>query len=325
MQTYLANRTEFRPYLSAAYAKALTREPVKLDLVRSLTPTQLQQAFGSPPPIPIIPPPLVAEATTPTSASSVLQEIQQKGILRASIRADAPPFALVEANGERKGYCMDLLTGLAARLQTQLNRPVTLEITTPSTLENRFTLVQNRTAYLECGPNTITRNPVEGTAFSTPFFITGTHFLARKPAKPTLNPQGNLQNVRVGVFSRTTTEEFVRRRYPTAQTVAFQGETARANAFQALNSGQIDAIANDGILLVSQLERQNLPLSQYALIPERPLTCDAYGMILPAGDRQWEITVNQFISSQPAKQIWDKSFKPLYPYILLNVDFCADR
>jgi predicted dienelactone hydrolase/ABC-type amino acid transport substrate-binding protein len=334
MQTHLANRPDYRSYLSAAYAQTLSqgqtqgRSSLKLDIVRSLTANQLQQAFGNPPPIPVIPPlPTAAANPTPTTtpAPAVLQNIQQTGILRASLRAETLPFAAVDTNGAYQGYCMNLLTGLANRLQTQLNRPVTLQVATTSTLENRFQIVQDRTVHVECGPNTITRNPLPGTTFSTPFFITGTHFLTRRTPKPTLNPQGNLQNKRVGIFSRTTTETFVRNRYPNAQIMAFQGETARADAFQALNSGQIDALANDGILLISQLERQNLPLGQYTLIPERPLTCDAYGMILPAGDRQWEIAVNQFISSQSAKQIWDKSFRALYPYILLNIDFCADR
>jgi predicted dienelactone hydrolase/ABC-type amino acid transport substrate-binding protein len=332
MQTHLANRPDYRMYLSGAYAKTLSQSQgqkpnaLKLDIVRSLTANQLQQAFGNPPPIPVIPPlTTAAAAPTSTTAPSVLQNIQQTGILRAGLRAETLPFATVDANGSYQGYCMNLLTGLASRLQTQLNRPVSLQVATTSTLENRFQVVQDRTVHVECGPNTITRNPLSGTTFSTPFFITGTHFLARRTPKTTLNPQGSLQNTRVGIFSRTTTETFVRNRYPNAKITAFQGETARADAFQALNSGQIDALANDGILLLSQLERQNLPLGQYALIPERPLTCDAYGMILPAGDRQWEIAVNQFISSQTARQIWDKSFKALYPYILLNVDFCADR
>lgn len=35
-QTYIANQPSYRPYLSAAYANAISREPLKLNLVRSL-------------------------------------------------------------------------------------------------------------------------------------------------------------------------------------------------------------------------------------------------------------------------------------------------
>jgi predicted dienelactone hydrolase len=43
-QTYVANQTAFRPYLSAAYAKAITENPIQLNLVRSFTDAQLAQA-----------------------------------------------------------------------------------------------------------------------------------------------------------------------------------------------------------------------------------------------------------------------------------------
>jgi predicted dienelactone hydrolase len=56
MQTHLGNRPEARNFLSAAYAKYLTRKPVQLELVQSLTSKQLEQAYGYPLPIPIVPP-----------------------------------------------------------------------------------------------------------------------------------------------------------------------------------------------------------------------------------------------------------------------------
>jgi predicted dienelactone hydrolase len=44
-QTYIANQPSYRPYLSAAYANAISREPLKLNLVRSLSTTELEQAL----------------------------------------------------------------------------------------------------------------------------------------------------------------------------------------------------------------------------------------------------------------------------------------
>jgi ABC-type amino acid transport substrate-binding protein len=271
--------------------------------------------------VPVVPP--LAKTAASNRSEPVLQEIQRTGVLKASLRQDSLPFASIDANGKGTGYCVDLLTGLANQLQTQLNRPVKLEIAVPSTLDNRFDVVKNNAAQVECGPNTITRNPAPGTEFSTPFFITGTHLLVKKSAQ--VNLQTKLQNVRVGVFSKSTTAGFMQRTYPKAKFVPFQGETAKSDAFQALTSSKIDAVANDGILLISQFERQKLSLQEYTLIPDRPLTCDAYGMILPTDDQQWRTTVNQFIDGQPAKKVWDSWFKTLYPYVLLNIDYCADR
>lgn len=59
--SYLGNaesRTVYRPYLNAGYAQTISQEPLQLHLIRSLTPTQLEQAYGRPLPSPIIPLPL---------------------------------------------------------------------------------------------------------------------------------------------------------------------------------------------------------------------------------------------------------------------------
>jgi hypothetical protein len=47
MQTYIGNRPEYQKYLSASYVNSMSQEPIQLDLVRSLTLTQLEQAYGS--------------------------------------------------------------------------------------------------------------------------------------------------------------------------------------------------------------------------------------------------------------------------------------
>ncbi|MFB2933782.1 alpha/beta hydrolase [Aerosakkonemataceae cyanobacterium BLCC-F154] len=58
MQAYLNGQSEFKDFLNAAFARSVSREPLKLDLIRSLTPEQLEEAYGRRPPIPIIPEPV---------------------------------------------------------------------------------------------------------------------------------------------------------------------------------------------------------------------------------------------------------------------------
>ncbi len=43
METHLANRSEYRSYLTPAYAKFISQAPLNLSLIQSLTPEQLQQ------------------------------------------------------------------------------------------------------------------------------------------------------------------------------------------------------------------------------------------------------------------------------------------
>lgn len=44
-QTHVADKSEYRPYLQASYAKAISEKPFNLSLVRSLTETQLSQTL----------------------------------------------------------------------------------------------------------------------------------------------------------------------------------------------------------------------------------------------------------------------------------------
>ncbi|WP_404791252.1 alpha/beta hydrolase [Altericista sp. CCNU0014] len=322
MQTYLENRPDARGYLSAAYAKYITRKPVQLGFVRSLTVEQLERAYGGPLPIPVVPP---LTAVAPSRTESIVQTIRKTGVLKAGIRKAAPPFSQLDAKGNATGYCVDLLTLMARELQAQLKTPVKLKIV-PSTLTNRFSMVRDGTAQLECGPNTVTAaDASRKTTFSTPFFITGTHFLVKAADRKQLDPRNLPSTARVGAYSQTTTAKFLEQQFPKVKKVFFQGAQARTEGFQALATGKIDALAGDGILLVTTLGQQKVPTNQFALVPEQPLTCDAYGLILPEGDRAWENTVNRILGSESARQVWDKWFKSLYPYIYLNIDYCADR
>jgi predicted dienelactone hydrolase len=322
LETYVGGQPDAQNYLSGDYVKFITRKPVKLGLVRSLTPAQLQQAYGGPLPIPIVPP--VGTAPTPSRAVSILQTVQKTGVLKAGIRDNAPPFGSFEANKPVTGYCVDLLNLMTQKLQTQLNTPIKLKLV-PSSLPKRFAMVQDGEVQLECGPNTITSNPALKTSFSTPFFITGTHFLVKTANQTQLNPTNFPSNITLGTYRQTTTAKFIEQQYPKAKKAYFEGPTAQADGWNALSTGKIDALAGDGILLLTALGQKKLNGNPFALVPEQPLTCDAYGLILPAGDRPWESTVNQVIGSSEARQVWDKWFKTLYPYIYLNIDYCADR
>ncbi|MDM9383810.1 alpha/beta hydrolase [Chlorogloeopsis sp. ULAP01] len=58
MQIYIGNRLEYQRYLRASYVNSITQEPIQLQLVRSLTPTQLKQAYGNSPPLEFFPAPV---------------------------------------------------------------------------------------------------------------------------------------------------------------------------------------------------------------------------------------------------------------------------
>jgi ABC-type amino acid transport substrate-binding protein len=313
-QTYLQDQTDYLPYLTASYLAASVGQPMRLDIIRSLTPAQLEAAYGRTPPIPIIPPPVAA--VPPARDESILVEIERTGVLKVAFRKDAPPFGYINAENAWAGYCGDVAIALGEHLTSTLNDPVGIELVElTSTLQNRFDLVRDGSVHLECGPNTI-RQDIPGITFSIPFYVTGAKFLVRQAQAATVN--FNLPGLRLGVLQDTTTAAFVRECYPNADIVTFAGANDREQAVQAVVSGAIEAFIGDSVLSEAELQRQNLPRDQFALLPENPLTCEYYGLILPDNDPQWRQAVNEFLQNTEVIQAdFDQDLREL--------DYCFNR
>lgn len=320
MQRHLNNRPEFDAYLSAGYARSISREPLELELVRSLTATQLEAAFGGPAPLAIVP--QLRAVTIPNRSESVLAEVRRTGVLRAAVRQEAFPFSS-SRSGQPIGFCVDLLNGLAAQLQQQLNRPVQLDLTSLTSLDTRFQDVQRGRVQIECGPNTIQPN-LSGVTFSAPFLISGTQLLVRRgQAAP--DQLLNLSGRRVGVLRNALTEQVVIRQFPAANLVRLPNQAGVGLGVRSLVGGQIDAFASDGVLLLAEVIRQNLPLQNYSLVPETPLSCEVYGMALPNNDPAWQRYVDDFLATPQTQQTTARWFTDLLPYVLLSVDYCIEQ
>lgn len=150
-------------------------------------------------------------------------------------------------------------------------------------------------------PNTITDRAQVN--FSAPFFISGTQLLVKSENSPLINLEAPLADLTIGLVQGTTTEELIASQYPSAEIRRFQGVTGRTRGVQALNQDVVDAFASDGILLLGEVSQQRLSLADYQLVPDKPITCDYYGMILPQGDPQWKALVDSVIQSPQAQRI----------------------
>ncbi|MDJ0747611.1 MAG: alpha/beta hydrolase [Xenococcaceae cyanobacterium MO_167.B27] len=324
LEVHLRARSDYQSYLSSAYGQTISPEEMPLYLVKSLTPEQLEQAYGNTPPTPPIPESVVA--TAPRKKSSVLAEIQNTKTLKIAMRSDAAPFGYIDnQKNVWTGYCEHFADSLGQHLAEKFNISSEIEvIKLPSNIENRFEIVQQNTAHLECGPNTI-RKDQEGVSFSDPFFASGTRFLVSNENAAKIDLESSLAEVKTGVLQDTTTAEFLQKIYSQATIVYFQGAEGRIEGVKAVVNGNLDAFVSDGVLLSGEIARQNLAQENYQLIPEEPLTCDFYGLILPQGDSQWRGTVNTFIRSQEAKQLQDKWLGEYFSQAVSDIDYCLNK
>ncbi|MEM8546031.1 MAG: alpha/beta hydrolase [Cyanobacteria bacterium P01_H01_bin.119] len=321
---YLRDQAEYLPYLTARYAKQASQgNPMTLDIITDLTPDLIETVYGGPAPVAIVPEP-IATPVAPRP-QSVLAEIAQTGVLQVAFRKDAAPFGFINQRDAWDGYCGDLAIALSNYIAAELNSAVDVQVAElTSTLDNRYDLVRDGSVHLECGPNSI-RNDVDSVLFSNPFFITSAQFLLPAGQAEGVNPNTPLAGTRLGVLENTTTQIFVEETYPEAAIVTFSGVEGRQEAIAAAANGDIDAFVGDGILSYAELLLAGQSPDRFALVPEVPLTCEYYGLVLPENDPEWRTLVNQFLASDRENAVATNWFAAAYPEILNKTEFCLNQ
>lgn len=255
--------------------------------------------------------------------TSVLEQIKRTGLLRIAVREDAVPFGYRDNDDNWTGVCIDFVEILRNQVRRELDQPIILVKLFKSTLFNRFELVKDKVVALECGPNTIRDNLSYKVDFSDPFFLTGTQFLIKAEDKNRIRLNTELNGITIGGLQDSTNLEFVATKYPLATIRKFQGVTGRQRGVQALRQGKIDAFVSDGILLIGEALLQNLPLGRdYLIVPEYPVECEQYGLILPSNDPQWRALVNKAIATKEAQDLYQRWIGPILPAIEQTRNYC---
>ncbi len=254
------------------------------------------------------------------SQNSTLTEIGETGLLRVGITGSAIPFGYRDSNQELRGFCLDLIELIKEELKTKLNRKIITTHIFISDLANRFQIVQDNIVHLECGANSIREIDDYNVIFSDPFFVTGTQFLvARDKVQQLTENIDNTENIKIGVLRYSSTEEYVRNRFPEAQIYLFQGLNGSSLGVSAVKNKRIDAFADDGILLIGSATSLNISLTKdFILVPQTPITCEEYGLILPKDDLPWTQLVNLVINSNEEKNILGDWF-----FVTENINYNA--
>lgn len=257
--------------------------------------------------------PLISLAET--VEKTVLEKIQQTGVLKAGFRNDAVPFSYISSEtNQLEGYSVELVQLIHQRLEQELGKSIKLEWQEVS-LENRFQLIKDGKLDIVCAATTINNTREKVVDFSIPFFTTGIQLLVRKTDVERFDPmKGTTVKVSIGFLAGSTTDEEFRPIYPNAN---WQSVSNRAEGISKLDDGKIDAVASDGILLLGEIWQQNKTLSEFELIPKIPLTFENYGCILPLQNSDWDKFVDTTIASNENTQLlhqWFDSEKGKFPY-----------
>ena len=224
--------------------------------------------------------------TEASAADGVLDRISSDGVIRAGTRANAAPFAQKTDSGEFEGFSVDLLRQIRAAAEKATGRTVRLELfeVTPS---DRLQRVASGELDIVCGITTPTWEREDLVDFSLPFFRDGTRIMVYRGQAGRVV---DLDNIQVGVVEGTTTVAVVKDRLPGASLRIYADMGA---AMRGLEQGEVEGVANVGVVLLGLAERSE-PRRSVVLLPRtRALETETLACVLPQNDSRWRDQVNR--------------------------------
>ncbi|MBN9019432.1 MAG: amino acid ABC transporter substrate-binding protein [Rhizobiales bacterium] len=222
------------------------------------------------------------------AGAGVLDRVAESGVLAAGTRADAVPFAFTGPDGSPAGFSVDLLEQIRAAAAARLGRPVELKLQTVTT-KDRLERIASGELDIVCEITTPTWAREKTVDFSIPFFRDGTRILA---FRETLRTHPDPKDMLIGVAEGTTTQSILEDALPGIKTKSFPDMDA---AFAALGKGEVQGVANIGVILLG-LSRKLEPNRSVVLLPRsRPYGNEAMACILPQNDSAWRDLVDKTI------------------------------
>ncbi|MBF9265857.1 ABC transporter substrate-binding protein [Paracidovorax cattleyae] len=243
---------------------------------------------------------MVLAAIPAIARADRLDDIRRAGVVRVAAFDANPPFGQVDPRTRKiVGLDVDVAGELAKALGVKLE-------VVPTNPANRIPLLVAGKVDLVLANFTITEERAKVVNFSTPYFASGTQFIARKG---TLKSPDQLNALRIGVDKGTTNEIQLRQKYPQATLVAYDDTPF---AFAALRNGNVQAISQDGPKLIGLLAQ--VPDRDKYEIPPFAISQDFIGVGIPRGETALTDAVNTALRTLEAdgraQKIHDAWFGP---------------
>lgn len=255
---------------------------------------------------------LVCAAPATAWAERVLDRIGNTGVFNAGTRADALPFAYRDKKERLVGLSVDLLGEIHKRLEQRFGRPIDMKLRV-TTASNRIEMVASQIIDIECGITTPTWKRQELVDFSIPFFGNGTRIMTLRTTAERLE---DLRGKRIGVATGSTTVAILAENTPDAVIVEVPDMDT---GFALFERGELDGLANIGIVLRAKVEKSPLK-SKVILLPRtEEFSYESMACILPKDDSEWRAFVNRVFADLlegvdqyrgPYVEIYDRWFGP---------------
>jgi polar amino acid transport system substrate-binding protein len=233
----------------------------------------------------------IGEAKAQTTA---LDEVKQRGVLRAGVRQDVPGFGSVDEKGQTVGFDVDVATELAKRLGVKIEL-------VPVTAATRIPLLQQGRIDLIAATLTHYRERDKVIDFSIGYFWTGQKLMVKKDSN--IKSLADLAGKRAGTTVGALSLQNLTRAQPKATGQTFEGYP---EAFLAMQRGLVDAVVADVIILAGLRARVPNP-DEYVIIGDS-LGGGDYAIGLRENDSKWRDAINFALQDMWKDGVWDKIF-----------------
>lgn len=222
-----------------------------------------------------------------------LAKIKISGRIALGHRESSIPFSYLDDQGAPEGYSLELCRRVVDAIEAELDLADLAIDLVPVTPESRIARLVDGTIDLECGSTTRSIAREQQVDFSHIIFITGTKLLVREGSG--IQQIEDLEGQALALTRGTTNEAVVK------DLVALEGldveirEVAdHAEAFRALENGEVDAYASDLILLHGLISQAENP-GDYAAVG-RLLSYEPYALMMRRDDSAFRLVVDRTLS-----------------------------
>lgn len=241
--------------------------------------------------------------------SDTLDKIRRTNTLVIAYPADHFPFAATGADGKPEGYAIDICEKVGAAVRRDLKLPQLRINFLPIDSHTRFEAIASGAADIECGSTTNNAARRAHFSFTVAHFYTTTRMMVRKASG--IRTWSDLRGKRVVMVRASSIVPYVKARDASGVlNLTMTIVDTEADALAMLEAGQVDAYAEDDVLLYSY--RSRLRQADSYEITGEPLSVDPYAMMMRRSDEAFKALVDRelvrMISDHEIYALYDRWF-----------------
>lgn len=241
----------------------------------------------------------------PDAPTDLLTQVKERGYLIVGTKFDSPPFGFLDADGQLKGFEIDLAHELAKQLFGDPDAVRFIQVNTST----RIATLDSKQVDFVLATMTITPKRAEVVSFTRPYYKAAQGIMVK--ANSPFQTLGDIRDKRIAFVIGSTGETNLKTAIPTTILLGFK---STMEAFSAFNAGRAEAFSTDDSILYGFLHEH----CGLRLLPEK-ISEEPYGIAFrkdktsPSLQSEIQETLDTLSKNGFLKALQDRWNKPYPP------------